>query len=304
MLLVVLTMVTVSSVQIATAQVGSPFDLTPRLDTTKVIIPVAQLPPSRVTIQATPAEKRNPFDLARSDDGATNAAPAPTIKLPNLPGVSHSDEESVSRGTFDTILCFSFLVLLAFATVLRGGTLRKIFSASLNANLLSQLQREPRKFGYYLWGILGLLVLGSFLFATSRHLYPGLMDYGWSTLGWFVAAVLCLTGLKLLALEVLKAIFPVGKPVTNYQVLIIVYAGVVGVCVFPALVLISFSTSGLATFIAYASLGIVGLAYTLRSLRAVIDSSRFLSNYPLHFLLYLCGLEIGPLAVAFKLLTT
>lgn len=298
-----LTLISVTSMHSLSAQVGSPFDLAPRLDTTKVVIPATQLPPSRVTVQPKAPSKRNPFDLARGGDDVMSAPVAPAIEFPVLPGVGESLEAIESRGTFDTILCFSLLVFLALATVLRGGSLRKIFSAALNSNLLSQVQREQRKFGYYLWASLGIIVLGCFFFVASRQLYPRLMHYSWPTLAWFVLGALGLTGFKLLVLGLLSAIFPLGKTVTTYQTLILVYAGLIGICLLPAVVLICFGTSGLGTFVAYLSLGAVGVGYTVRSLRALIDSSRIWTRYPLHFLLYLCALEIGPLAVALKLLT-
>jgi len=299
---IILTIVASISIQPLSAQVGSPFDLAPRLDTTRVVIPQAQLPPSRVASQPRQTLKRNPFDLARKE-ASSNSSEQPSIKLPAVISEANKVESVENRGTFDTILSFGLLVFLALATVLRGGALRKIFSSALNSNLLNQLQREQRKLGYYLWAALGILVLGSFCFVTARHLYPDLMPYGWSTLGWFVLSVLVLTGLKLLSLELLKSIFPLRKVVSSYQTLIVVYAGVISVCLLPAVILINFGTSGLATFVAYLGLAIIGLVYGSRSFRALIDSSRTWTSYPFHFVLYLCALEIGPLAVAFKLLT-
>jgi len=178
-----------------------------------------------------------------------------------------------------------------------------MINASMNSNMLSQLQRESRKFGYFLWCALGLILIGIFLFVTARHLYPDLINNSWTTLGWFILVVMGLTALKLLVLNMLKLIFPLAKPVETYQTLILVFAGVIGLCLFPALILVCFGAPGLATGVIYVGLGLIAIGFLIRSLRALGNSVRYISGYPFHFLLYLCGLEIGPLAVAIKLLT-
>ena len=304
-LCLVFTVNCIIAVQSIYAQVGSPFDLTPRLDTTKVYIPEAQLPPSRIPAQPKPHKKRNPFDLARAGGRAegSNTGAKPLIKLPKLTGLGAESALSMSRGTFDTILSFSLLILLALAILLQGGPLRKMFASALNSNTLSSIQREQRKFGYFFWASLGMIMMGSFLFVSARHFYPSLTTFSWQTLGLLVLVAHSLIVLKLLALQLIKAVFPLERPIRNYQMLILVYAGIIGVSLFPLLVLVSFSTPILANIVAYTGLGVVGLGYLFRSLRGLGDSSRYIIDYPLHFLLYLCALEIGPLVVALKLLT-
>ncbi len=293
------------AVQSICAQIGSPFDLAPRLDTTEVFIPEAQLPPSRIIAQPKPQEKRNPFDLIRADAPAeeTHASSSPLIKLSALESIAAGSTVGMSRGTFDTILSFSLLVLLALAIVLQGGPLRKMFGACFNSNMLSSIQREQRKFGYFFWATLGMIVTGSFLFVTARHFYPTQITYSWEALGLFVLGAFGLIFLKLLTLQVLNAIFPLERPIRNYQLLILVFAGVAGVCLFPFFVLVNFGAPSLASSMAYIGLGLTVIGYLLRSLRGLGDSSRYIIGYPMHFVLYLCAFEIGPLAVALKLLT-
>ncbi len=305
-LCLLLTVNYLTAVQSTFAQVGSPFDLAPRLDTTEVFIPAAQLPPSRVTTQPEPLEKRNPFDLARAENQSkeTVVRTTPKVNLPLIKGLGEEDKLSMSRGSFNTILGFSLLFLLALAFVWQGGPLRKMLGASMNSNMLSQIQREQRKFGYFFWATLGLVNLGSFLFVAARHLHPSMLNYSWRTLGWFVLGAIGLTALKLLALQVMKAIFPLEKPIRHYQMLILVFAGIIGLCLFPLLILVCFSAPSIASTIAYAGLGVAGLGYLIRTLRGLGDSTRYIFGFPIHFLLYLCGLEIGPLAVALKLLTS
>jgi len=305
MVLVLVTLLVTTSMQSLSAQIGSPFDLAPRLDTTKIKVAPTQTTPEKPTEQSDVTKKRNPFDLVRPEANSSEqlSKVKSILQLPSVPTMVEDNESVMSRGSFDTILCFVLLVILALASVLLGGPIRKMFNAAFNANMLSQLQRESRKYGYIIWAVLGVVLVGVFFFVSTRHLYPTLTSYTWKTLGWFILAALGLTALKLVVLNVLKLIFPLAKPVEAYQTLILVFAGVMGLCVFPALILICFSAPGLATAIVYIGIGFIATSFLLRSLRALGNSIRYISGYPFHFLLYICGLEIGPLAVALKLLT-
>ena len=283
------------------AQIGSPFDLAPRLDTSRVFIPPAQLPPSR--IPANQQVRTNPFDLQRASSAIAQDPIEPQRQLPTLPD-SPQQTAGMSRATFDTLLTGVLFALLALALVLQGGSLTRMYAAAFNSNLLNRLMREQRKTGYYVWAVLGSISLGVFGFMAARQLYSNLLVYSWTTLDWFVLGVLGAVASKLVVLNLIRLIFPLDKPVRIYQTLILVYAGLIGVALFPAIVLIGFAPQSVASAVAWIGILFIGATYLLRNLRALAEATNYLLAYPFHFLLYLCGLEIGPLAVALKLLTT
>lgn len=292
----------------AYAQTGSPFDLAPRLDSAvQRVLPIpAASTPEEVVI----AEKneRNPFDLiGRGSIQTSPIASEVQVEVETAPVESRPISEVIgsvdNRGKFDAILSFVLMLLLTVSFVLQGGAFRKLLGAVQNNNLLNRLQRDQRKTGYLLWSILGGLCVGSFVFVAVRQLYPAsITTANWLSLDMFILATLAIILAKLGLLALLGIVFPIAKPIESYQTLILVWIAVIGVLLFPAIIMVCFSSPVLAKAAAYTGIGLLVISLAILGLRALIQNSSYLISYPLHFFLYLCALEIGPLAVVFKLL--
>ena len=268
------------------------------------------------TATATPAQlpsasapsARNPFDLVgRSAGGLSDesavAPPTTSAAEADEPLADGLSRALSTRGRFDALLGLLLLVLLSVSFVLQGSSLRRMYEAALNANLLDRLRRDQRKGGYYLWAFLGAVSGGTFVFAAARALGYVAEDAGWGTLDVFVLATLGVILAKLFALTFLRVAFPLERAVDTYRALILVYAAVLGVASLPLTLLCTFASPGVAAASAYVGLALGALGVALLGLRALAANTREVSAYPLHFLVYLCALEIGPLAVAYKLLT-
>ena len=324
----------------AAAQTVSPFDLVPRLDSaaaaasslpaspgggdvpfapeasakTRDARPRARAdrdaePPGATRENAgsgsEPAPPANPFDLVGR---LPNAAPAPAPASETPPADAAGEEvadpaAAPPRRTGDVFAVFGLLVLLSATYVVQGGALRKLFAAAANANLLSRLRREQRWGAYGAWALLGAASVGLVVYVSVRELgylpAGGPLAAAWT----FVGGAIALTAARLLALTLLGAVFPLDGSAGGYRALVLAWVAALGVVVFPLAAFVSFAPAGLAGALAYVALAVVALAYALRALRAVGAAARAVVGYPLHFFLYLCALEIGPLAVAYKLLT-
>ncbi len=258
------------TVQTAFAQVGSPFDLSPRLDSPAT---------GELAVRTPPA-------------GAADVSS--TVERPRL--------KVTNRGRFDFILAFGLVILLTVSFVAQGNALRRMYAALLNDNLLGRLHREQRKGAYKWWGAVGAVMLGSFMFVALRQLRPDTFGYGWATLGAFAASAVGLVALRLLVLGLLGAAFPLGKALDGYRTSTYVWVAVVGVATIPATAVVAFGEAGIANALAHSGLALLGLAYVAYLLRATASASSYILGYPVHFLLYLCALEIGPLAIGYRTL--
>ena len=284
------------------AQTGSLFDLTPRLDSARSEVLVQPAAPS---VQAQDVSQRNPFDIinrhAEGDSSAfTPAQPAIVAADSNTP--SSSEPAVNSGGPFNALLGLGLLVLMSVLFVAQGSALRRMSGAALNANLLGRLVREQRQGGYFLWAFIGCLSIGSFLFAGLRALEVLPAGAAWTTLDWFVLGTIGAVVIKLLILTLLRWVFPIARAVDPYRALIIVWISLLGVAVFPLTILVLFAGVNVAVAASYLGGAILLLGLALMSLRALLESIRFVLGYPIHFLMYFCALEIGPLAVAYNLL--
>ena len=287
------------------ATAPSPFDLIPRLDPGRRAIALGIVDTSAPDTALVDDRAGNPFDLVWSGDprgpSARPQRPDPILAagLERVPGV----DLGASRGTFDTVLAFILLLLLSTAILFQGQTFRRMLRAAFNQNFLARLMREQQRGGYYLWGALGGLLLAAYLYAAVRQLHPEWLGTRWTALDGFMVAVLGLTLLKLAALEILKAAFPLTRPLETYQLLIVTWLGLLGAVAFPLFVAVSFGPPALATACAYAAAPLVAAGLLARSLAAVAAAGPIVLGQPLHFFMYLCALEIGPLLVVYTWLT-
>ncbi len=286
----------------AHAQTVSDFDLIPRLDPARQAIALGIVDTTSVdTLVAEAAFVGNPFDIQRQGDPDGEGArpqlldPIMAAGLERVPGV----DIGAKRGTFDTVLAFSLLLLLSITFLFKGQALSRMFNAAVNQNYLSRLMREQQRGGYYLWAGLGALVLAAYLYAAVRELRPEWLGVRWTALDGFMVALLGLTILKLAALELLKYAFPLQRPIETYQMLILLWLGILGVITFPLLVMVSFGPPALASVVAWVAAPLVVLALLGRSLAATAYAGTTVMAYPLHFFLYLCALEISPLLVIY-----
>ncbi len=286
------------------AQVGSPFDLQARLDSTIRTENIVSTPAAPEVAQP---RARNPFNLDRQPTAQHEQRQPDVASTTPSPPRETADREAVAqqtnRGQFDVVTVAVLILLFALTFVLQGNTLEKMWGAIRNDNLLSRLQREQRWGGYLVWAFLGALSTGVFVFVAVRQLYPAAVsDWGWSMLDKFVLFAVGIVVAKLLILSFLRYVFPLADTIDSYRTAIIVWLGILGTTLLPITVFVAFGSPVLAKALAYAGLGLIAIVLLLRALRVIASNSRTLTGYPLHFFLYLCALEIGPLAVAYKLL--
>ena len=294
--------------QEALAQARNPFDLIPRLDSTATFTvgpttanPRARQEPSAPTVQ------RNPFDLVGRDSRTQDTSPivglSPGIAARTTETSTEAEGPPPGSGTFYVLLVGGLLLLLAGSYLSQAPPLRRLLGAAFNENLLSRLRRDPRKGSYLWWALVGYVCTGAFAFVLVRRMewYP--LDYDWRSLGIVVGLVIAAVVLKIVSLGVLRAAFPLEVPIDSYLTLMYVAASATGLLLFPVTVFAAFSPPVLAKAVALIGLGIIVVSYLLRALRAVLITAKFIVPYPLHFLVYLCALEIGPAAVVYKLLT-
>ena len=263
-------------------------------------------PPSAApSVADSPAAAASPFDLRRGRPAPARDAEAAagTAAVP-AGGSAAATATPPTRARFDALLCAGLLILFAVSFVVQGGTLRRMWQAAFNSNLLTRLQREQRMAGAYWWAFLGAVVIGSFAYVAAREVAPRYLGGGWGLLDAFVLAALGLTAARLLVLAVVGWTFHLAKPLGAYRTLVLVWAAVVGAILFPAVVLVCFAPPSMAAAVSYLGVAVAAAGYLWRGLRALGAAGRYVTAHPGHFLLYFCALEISPLAIGLTWLSS
>lgn len=279
---------------LASAQTGNPFDLAPRL---------TEKPDTSTAVKAKPG---NPFDIIKSpvdSDVRRRSAEEPLFKKPKE--ILRSNRDNVARSTFFFSLIVGMLVLSAIFMTLLRAFIGKVYKAFLNDNLLNQLHREQGSFAslpFQMLYLLAFIIMGIFLFLVldfnDALLFSSLWKNLFACIG-FVAAVFIA---KHILLSFLAWLYPIEKEVKVYSFTIMVFNVIIGLILLPFNVIIAYAPVEMVSIAIYIALGILCLVYLFRQLRSLFAASKYLVFHKLHFLLYLCAVEIAPVLVLIKMI--
>lgn len=263
----------------------NPFELIPRLD----------LPPeSEETSQI--ADTGNPFDIIPPRESARPVRPDLELKPDPVKRVITQPNRRLLL-----ITNTSLLILLTILVTLLRSQLGRTYRAFLNDNLLAQLQRERETVGgipYYLFYIFAILSIGFFVFLIVQEFeYSFYTQNPWKGLGLSMGLFAVLLLAKHTTLSLIGYIFPIQKEIALYSMTIIVFSIILGIILIPINLLISFAPEGLTRMITYIALAIIILIYLFRSLRGLFIANKFILFHKFHFLLYICTVEVVPIAI-------
>jgi Domain of unknown function (DUF4271) len=246
----------------------------------------------------------NPFDVAPhhtpgadSRTSILEAAPKNKGGLIPLPKGQHLSPSFL----FWTLLLFS--AFLVFSIAANRGAVGRAWRSFLSNNALIAAQREAAGLSgstpYFLMYGSFLLNAALFAFLVTRAFTQGAYD----NVPFFLTCVglACFVFLsKHLILWVTSSLFPVASEVGRYNFLIIIFNCVLGLFLVPFNFLIALAGQA-ELFLASWALALAAIFYIYRAFRSFSIGSKFFSSHWLHFLLYLCVVEIAPVAILIKL---
>ena len=101
-------------------------------------------------------------------------------------------------------------------------------------------------------------------------------------------------------LAIVRRIYPVKAEAERYDFLVLTFNCVLGLFLFPFNFLIAFYKED-GGFLVFWLLALVVLFYAYRAIRGLFIGQKILAEHPLHFLLYLCVVEISPIVLIWKI---
>ncbi|MGB3802264.1 MAG: DUF4271 domain-containing protein [Lewinella sp.] len=264
----------------------------------------------------------NPFELIdRLPEEAQPAAPVPTSDNPfevypeeavAEPVIGAAPAAPVDEPTDpqERSIVFIHLLLVLLVTslwVLFRDLLRQCMRAIANDNVMTQLYRR-RSGGQIsaLWMcyLFFLLSAGFFLYLVSLEFGVTLPISGvWNSWLTFTLLVMGAVGFKLSFLGLVGRIYPLRKELSRYTFLLMVFSILVGVLLVPINLLISYAPESYRHFFLIAGMIVLGVVYLLHLVRGLFIANYYVGGRPLHFLLYICTIEIAPLLLVFRYLS-
>jgi len=192
---------------------------------------------------------------------------------------------------------------LAFSIAANGGAAGKAWLSFLSDNGLNVMQREA-------FGLVGnapyYFLYGSFVLNAGLFIFLVVRTFTKEAYNNLPFLLMCIAGAGLafitkhLLIKSVGWLFPVTKETERYNFLMIVFNCVLGLFLMPFNFLLAFATEYFRFFLVFWTLGLVGIFYLYRALRAADIGVKFLGTDQFHFLLYLCVVEISPVLLVIK----
>lgn len=282
---------------------GNPFELIPRLKQ-------SNLKPKDTTSTVA----KNPFDIVAANKTASTPKKKPVVKKkPSKQSDSFkitSNSAITKDRSFRTFLLFAILLSLVILTLLITFFRPNFIKASralLNDNILNQLYREKESgaaLPYYILYGMFFFNSGIFLFLFLTHNGLSIANTHFTTLLFGVFGVFGLFISKHILLSLLGFIFPISKEIRIYSFAIMIFSIIIGLILLPINLFLAYGPESLTKFVFYLSFAAIGIIYLLRSLRGLFIANKFFLFHKFHFLLYICTVEIAPVLVMIKLITS
>ena len=263
---------------------SNPFELTDRLSPE-----VATTPPDTST---------NPFDLRREEEAED---------LPAVRPVGEPERPASGRSQSIVFIHLLLVLLVTSLWVLFRDLLRQCMRAIANDNVMTQLYRR-RSGGQIsaLWMcyLFFLLSAGFFLYLVSLEYELSLPISGvWTSWLTFTLLVMGAVGFKLVLLTLVGRIYPLRKELSRYTFLLMVFSILVGVLLVPINLLISYAPEGFRASFLIGGVVVLAIVYLLHLVRGLFIANYYVGSRPLHFLLYICTIEIAPLLLVYRYLS-
>ena len=270
---------------------GNPFELNDRLPPVEVEQELSQERPEEES------DSENPFNVRyRNTDEA--------FEREDLLLVARGERKAVldARGKLLGIHLFLLILLGVFWSLMRP-TLTACYKSLFNSSVAWQLYR--RKAGglrsrLLLAYLFSFLSIGFFIYLLTQHFewLPG--DHPWVHWGILSGSVAGFFGLKHLILGVAGWLWEAPTEADRFSFAVQINTLLLGMALVPANLFVSYAPEEASSSMVFGGLALVSGVYVLRGLRGLDIGNSLLRKSPLPFLLYICAIEIAPIALLAK----
>ena len=212
-------------------------------------------------------------------------------------------------GFFASILFLSFIIFV-IVRVYSPRKLNQMFIAFVNPAAMNQLLREEYAFtnrSSLLLLLIYLLIFPLFVFQTALYFLHGTFPAGPSHFqgfkGYFLIMAFVFTAylVKILFVRLVAFVFGLKAAGSEYVYSILLFNKVIGLVMYPLVLLISFAHQLGSGYLLTAGLSLLVMLLVYRTLRLMQIGLSTANVSFLYLFLYLCTLEILPTIVLVKL---
>lgn len=213
----------------------------------------------------------------------------------------HSEQDGLFY-LFTGMVLYYALVRLVFGKYL-SNLFTVFFRVSLKQKQIrEQLMQSPLP--SLLLNIFFVITGGIFLALLLRYYHYLLFVGIWQLMAYTILAIAVIYMLKFIILKLMGWIFYVSEATDTYIFAIFLVNKILGILLIPFVVLLAFSEPVLAPALMVLSLILIGMLFIYRYVISFAPVKKEIKVSQFHFFLYLCGFEIIPLLLIYKVLIT
>ncbi|MBK6730194.1 MAG: DUF4271 domain-containing protein [Bacteroidetes bacterium] len=213
--------------------------------------------------------------------------------------------------TIDWFIPLYLLLLLIYFTLLwvqYTRQLRENVTVITNRNLAQQIYRD-REFSA---GIFSTMILLNFVLVFAIFLYQLLTFVGFSYFTGKIYLDIAFCGvfipviyfIRSLVYWMLSMIYPFKSEINFFRFNTRVLLQMTGICMLPLVILIATTDTPLSEWAIYTTIGLLIFVHIIRIIKGMNIGGGFARFHFFYFLLYLCVLEIAPLLILFKIVSS
>lgn len=234
--------------------------------------------------------------------------PSPLIMHFNgIPEV-HDQDLPLKRDDDDWKFWLSLILLVLLAGI-RFGYARDFedqMNAFRNWGVNQQVIRELGvgvPFGVVLLNVFSAMVFSFYAYCLIEHFGWVRLEPAWLLMAATFALVASLMFLRYLLLKTAELVSRHGKELRLYTYYELQINRVAGIFLYPVLLLSLYTQPPLSDYALYVSYALLAAYFLMRFVKEFNLSITYFGNHVIHFLLYICALEIAPLLIVIRLLS-
>ncbi|MDZ4710006.1 MAG: DUF4271 domain-containing protein [Saprospiraceae bacterium] len=223
-------------------------------------------------------------------------------ELKSFGTASTNNQGEISKNAWFIIYIFLFL-LAAIAINFNRSYPALLLKATYNQNQLRVLFKDAFKGNHMLiFGILYFLFIinaGIFIYQSFK-----LFQVADLSLYWAILIVIIVYLIRHLVLYIMGKVFPMEKEASFFNYTIGIHNLTAGLGLMLINILLSFIDPESAKMLIFSGLGIIIALYAMRQIRGLLNNIPVIVSRKLHFIIYLCAVEIAPWMILVRYLTT
>jgi hypothetical protein len=224
-------------------------------------------------------------------------------KINNQRNLLKSEDPAPSKSFIYWFLILG-LTILTLASTAQKKLISKVSKSIFNENILKQEHRSGNSFTleYLLLYLVYFINAAIFLLLVWNYFLTG--EISLKNFGFCLVLLFGIYNIRHITMSLFGFIFPLEKEAGLYSFTIQLFNAFLGIILIPINLFLAFAPENITKIVLFLGLSLIAILLTIRLIRGLTIAINYVFNNIILFFIYLCALEIAPILVLVKVLST